>query len=225
MYAVTLLQAATTVRNGVFGGPDAGTSGTGDVCPLTDTYNGKTYCDGYDAVDSSGNNVVVDSYDGVGDTCTCKSNDGGCFDASPRDGTKSTSIAGIWVDNWNGTKDTFVLELVNCSGGTGSFGYTGINTAPATNDIATLAGGTLTKYQQVSVHGVVTSAWGPSSTGSFGFTMQDPGGGPKSALNVSRPSVSSSSANRPTVGDYVLVTGTLSMSGPKGGPLSLTIHL
>lgn len=97
--------------------------------------------------------------------------------------------------------------------------------AHPTTDIATLANGTITRYQQASVHGVVTSVWTDAKYSEFGFTMSDPAGGPMSALAVKKGSPSLSTSTVPAIGDYVLVTGTVTEAGPKGGPQSITIHL
>jgi hypothetical protein len=60
-----------------------------------------------------------------------------------------------------------------------------------------------------------------TTTGSFGFAMEDPGGGNNSGIAVTKGKTSTTTSTAPAIGDYVSVTGTIR----KEGPVALTIHL
>ena len=173
-------------------------------CPLPYTStSGHTYCDGDNAVDDSGNTVIVDTFSFLGAHPPC---------TVPTSGSK-TSVTGIWQDNYDYTAhtDTFVLALADCAGIGAGTAYAGTATPSASTDIATLLGN-FTNNTQVTVHGVVVAVW--SATSSFGFVIQDPAGGPDSGIKVSKGSTSTSTATAPAVGDYVTVVGTAKAEGP-----------
>ncbi len=182
-------------------------------CPLPHTSStGKVYCDGFNAKDTSGHAVIVDTFGFLGTKPGCT--------LPPTDGTAYTAITGVWVDNYDATAktDTFVVAPTRC-GDLGSSGTSTGSTPTASTDIATLLASFPDGQQVSNIHGVVIAAW--SSTTSFGFTMEDPQGGPASGLTVSKGKTSTSTAVVPKVGDYVSVSGT----AKKEGPVSRSIRL
>jgi hypothetical protein len=64
----------------------------------------------------------------------------------------------------------------------------------------------------ISVHGVVVARW-RSSSGAFGFAMQDPDGAPASGVRVVRSRSSLIPASAPEVGDWVRVTARTARDG------------
>jgi hypothetical protein len=181
-------------------------------CPLPFTASdGTVYCDGFDAKQDGGSSLVADTFSYLGTGAPCAGS------LPPADGTALSKISGVWEvkhDNASGA-DTYVLSLTDCSDVGLGTPYAGTGSAGATTEIATLiasfAAGTT-----VTVQGVVVAAFGPTGSGAFGFTIEDPAGGPNAGIAVTRSgSSSSSSANPPAVGDVVQVTGTTALQGPK----------
>jgi hypothetical protein len=180
---LTTLNASTTVSN--------------NPCPLPYMSMGRTYCDGFNATDSSSNTVIVDTFSYLGPHPSC---------TLPTSGTLS-SISGIWQGNYDSTTrmTTWVLALVDCSGVGLGTPYAGRNAPPSSTDVHdTLASGT--NGSMVTVKGIVVGTWSASTA--FGFTLQDTGGS-HSGIKVTRGKMSTSTATAPHVGDYVTVTGKL----------------
>ncbi len=173
-------------------------------CPLpyTNPTTGKTYCDGFNA-QVSGSSVVVDTFSFLGTKNTCV----------PKSGSVAT-VTGIWQDEYqSSTKtDLFVLALTDCSGVGAGPAYSGTATATASTDIANLLGN-FAKGTTVTVSGVVIGRW-TTTSGPFGFVIQDPAGGPDSGIKVSKGKSSTSTAAAPQIGDYVTVSGTAVAAGP-----------
>jgi hypothetical protein len=189
------------------------TTSSTSPCPLPYTSStGKVYCDGFNAKDSSGNAVIVDTFSFLGSKPGCT--------LPPPDGTSYSAITGVWVDSYNSTTktDTFVLTPTVC-GDMNSTGASTGSTPAASTDIATLLAAFPDGQQVNNIKGVVIGAW--SSTTSFGFTMEDPQGGPSSAINVSKGKTSTSASTVPKIGDLVSVSGT----AKKEGPVSFAIRL
>ena len=65
-----------------------------------------------------------------------------------------------------------------------------------------------TSSTSVTLKGVVVATRPASSTGAFGFVIEDPAGGPASGIKVLRSKTSTSTATPPAIGDLVTVTGT-----------------
>ncbi len=190
-------------------------------CPVPfTTATGKTYCDGFNAVDAAGQAVVVDSFTYLGTGAPCYAQ----MPTNPTDSLTLPSIGGVWGDNYNSTTgvDQLVLNLATCADMPGvaqGTPYAGVNMPPMTTDIAMLLS-SFSPGATVTVHGVVIAAWSSSSTGSFGFSMEDPAGGPGAGIAVVRPSNSNSTTVAPNLGDYVSVTGFIVAAG-----VSYEIHL
>jgi hypothetical protein len=184
-------------------------------CPpafvYTATTTGKSYCDGFYAQVPDGGaeiNVLVDDFSFLSSSSTCSST----FNATPL-----ATIRGLWSDYYNsslpaGMQDNYVIALTACSDVGVGAAYAGTGTPTASTDIHTLLTGTTADGSTVTVSGVVVAAWGPSSSGSFGFALNDPAGGPQAGLSVSRASTSSSCAAAPAIGDYITVTGAFQKS-------------
>jgi hypothetical protein len=183
------------------------TTTSDNPCPLLFTSTTcaippcKTYCDGFNAKDSAGNVAVVDIFGYLGVNPPCKAGL-----PAVMDGGTPSKLSGIWEDNYNSTTmvNLWVLAPTDCSGVNLANPYAGTATPPQTNDIHALVTNFVSNAV-VSVHGVVTGRW--TAAGAFGFTMQDPTGGPQSAIKVMRGKSSTSTSAAPNVGDYVLVNG------------------
>jgi hypothetical protein len=181
-----------------------GTPGGG--CPSVFVY--QTYCDGFNAVVSAGGDggvVLVDDFDYLSNSTACQ---------NQFNNATLTSVRGLWYDYYNSAatpKDNYSIALTACSDVTGTGGYTGTGTAPSTptnsQTVHALRTGTGTDGSTQTVSGVVVAHWGPSSTGSFGFSIQDAAGGPTTGVAVTRSKTSCSQASVPNIGDYVTVTG------------------
>jgi len=183
-------------------------------CPLPHTSStGKLYCDGFNAKDSSSNAVVVDTFDYLGSMPGCT--------LPPTDGTHYTAITGVWTDDYDSTAhtDTFVIAPSACSD-LNSTGTSSGSTPPSSTDIANLAANFPDGMTVSNIHGVVIAVY-TSTTGAFGFVMEDPGGGNNSGILVTKAKTSTSTSTVPAIGDYVSVTGT----ARKSGPVSTTIHI
>lgn len=179
------------------------TTSSNTPCPLPYTSGGKTYCDGFNAKDSAQHAVVVDTFNYLGANPACKA-------TLPTSGQTLSTITGVWEDSYDpvAKTDTWALALTDCAGVGQGTAYAGTNTPPVSTAIHTL----ITTYpgpgQTVTVSGVVVATRPASSSGSFGFSIEDPAGGEQAALKVSRSKSSTSTAASPAVGDYVTVTGT-----------------
>jgi hypothetical protein len=190
------------------------TTSSATPCPLPHTSStGKLYCDGFNAKDASSNAVVIDTFDYMGAMPTCM--------LPPTDGTHYSAITGVWTDDYDSTAhtDTFAIALSGCAD-LNSTGSSSGSTPTASTDIANLAANFPDGMMVSNIHGVVIAAY-TSTTGAFGFVMQDPGGGDNSGILVTRAKTSTSTSTAPAIGDYVSVTGT----ARKSGPVSKTIHI
>ena len=168
-----------------------------DPCPLPFVSGTKTYCDGFNAVDAHGNKVVVDTFTFLGTSPPCKAQ-------LPPTGTYA-AIRGVWDTTFVNSKPVWVLAPTECADlGLGA-STNGTGTAPATSEVHGLLN-SFSPGAVVTVHGVVTALH--ESTKSFTLTVQDPAGGPTSAILVYKRKASPSTAVAPARGDYVTITGT-----------------
>ncbi len=186
-------------------GPDAGPGPYSDMrvrlalaaqvrtrpCPLPSG----SYCDGFVAVDEAGHAVVVDTYAYLGPKPRCR--------AAWADGASVLSLTGIWQQRRTGTTEQSVLALASCDGLNGQETGSGAP-APPSEDIRTLQGSWAAGLR-VTVIGLVVARWS-SSSGAFGFTLQDPGGVPRSGVRAFRSKSSTMPGPAPEVGDRVRVT-------------------
>ena len=120
------------------------------------------------------------------------------------------TITGIWDDSYNPTTKvtTWVLTLTDCAGIGKGTAYAGTAVLAASTEVHALLAAFPSSPGAVTVKGVVVASRPASSTGSFGFAIEDPAGGADAAIKVLRGKTSSSTATSPSVGDYVTVTGT-----------------
>ena len=189
--ALVKLNVATTTSN--------------SPCPLPFTSGTMTFCDGFNASDSAQHVVVVDTFNYLGTSAPCKT-------TLPSSGPSQSlpSISGIWDNSYNPTTKvtTWVLTLTSCSGIGQGTAYAGTGVPPSSTEVHSLISAFPSSPSVVTVKGLVIAARPASSTGSFGFAIEDPMGGPASAIKVLRGKTSASTAAAPSVGDYVTVTGT-----------------
>jgi predicted extracellular nuclease len=85
--------------------------------------------------------------------------------------------------------------------------------APPSTDIRELQAGWGLGLR-VSVRGVVVARW-KSTSGAFGFALQDPDGAPRSGVRVVRSKSSSTPAAAPEVGDLVRITARTGTSSDR----------
>jgi len=83
--------------------------------------------------------------------------------------------------------------------------------APPSDEVRQLVSG-WAPGRLVSVHGVVVARW-KSSSGAFGFAMQDPDGAPSSGVRLVRSRSSPVPASAPEVGDWIRVTARATRDG------------
>ena len=155
-----------------------------------------SFCDGFAVVDANGAMIAVDTYSYLGPKPPCR--------ASWVDGSAVSSISGVWQQRTSGATELSVLALATCEGLDGPAPGAGIP-APPSSDVRQLREGWAPGVP-VSVIGVVVARW-RSSSGAFGFALQDPDGAPASGVRVLRPKGSSTVASAPEIGDRVRVTG------------------
>lgn len=160
------------------------------------------YCDGFAAVDARGLTIAVDTYAYLGPKPPCRSR--------WTDGAPVSSLAGVWQQRSSGTASLSVLALATCSGLDGPESQGGVP-APASDDVHRLITGWAPGLS-VSVKGVVVARW-KSSSGAFGFALQDPDGAPASGVRVVRSRTSSIPASAPEMGDWVRVTARTARTG------------
>lgn len=160
-------------------------------CPLPSG----SYCDGFAAVDDAGHEVAVDTYAYLGPKPRCRS--------AWADGASVLSLSGVWQQRRTGTTEQSVLALATCDGLNGEESGSGAP-APPSDDIRTLQSAWAAGLR-VTVIGVVVARW-TSSSGAFGFALQDPDGAPRSGVRVFRGKSSTVSGPAPEVGDRVRVT-------------------
>jgi hypothetical protein len=160
-------------------------------CPLPSG----SYCDGFAAVDDADHEVAVDTYAYLGPKPRCRS--------AWAEGAPVHSLAGVWQQRGSGPTEQSVLALATCDGLNGQEPDAG-SPAPSSSDIRTLQSAWAPALA-VTVTGVVVARW-TSSSGAFGFTLQDPDGAPSSGVRVFRGKSSSVRAAAPAIGDLVRVT-------------------
>jgi hypothetical protein len=160
-------------------------------CPLPSG----NYCDGFAAVDDLGHEVAVDTYAYLGPKPRCRS--------AWVDGAIVLSLTGVWQQRRTGTTEQSVLALATCDGLNGEESGSGAP-APASDDIRTLQSAWAAGFR-VTVTGVVVARW-TSSSGAFGFTLQDPDGTARSGVRVFRGKSSTVASQAPEAGDRVRVT-------------------
>jgi hypothetical protein len=161
-----------------------------------------SYCDGFAVVDERGQVIAVDTYAYLGPKPSCRSR--------WTEGTRVASLSGIWQQRTSGTASLSVLALASCDGLDGPEPPGG-TPAPTSNDVHQLVAGWM-PGRRVSVRGVVVARW-KSSSGAFGFALQDPDGAPASGVRVVRSRTSPVPASAPEVGDRVRVTAETARSG------------
>ena len=172
-------------------------------CPLPFTSSsGQTFCDGLNLTDGT-STAILDTFSFLGKAPAC---------TVPTTGSLAT-VTGLWSDKFDPTAhtETWVLSIVDCAGiGLGT-AYAGTGVAPSSTDVHDFMTN-FTANTSVTLKGVVTAKF-TGSTGSFGFSLQDPAGGPNSGIMVIRGKASTTTAVAPAVGDYVTVTGTSAADG------------
>jgi len=161
-----------------------------------------SYCDGFAVVDPGGQLVAVDTYAYLGAKPSCRSR--------WTEGTRLASVAGIWQQRISGSGALSVLALATCDG------LDGIEQpldarSPPSDDVRLLLAG-WAPGRVVSVRGIVVARW-KSSSGAFGFALQDPDGAPSSGVKLVRARNSPVPASAPEVGDQVRVTARTARSG------------
>ena len=161
-----------------------------------------SYCDGFAVVDASGATIAVDSYAYLGAKPTCR--------ARWAEGTRVASVSGIWQQRGSGAGAISVLALSRCDDLDGPQPPEG-SPSPPSDEIRQLVSG-WAQGRLVSVHGVVVARW-KSSSGAFGFAMQDPDGAPGSGVRLVRSRSSAVPASAPEVGDWVRVTARTARDG------------
>ena len=154
-----------------------------------------SYCDGFAVVCTEGGTIAVDTYAYLGPKPTCRSR--------WAEGAHVTSISGIWQQRTSGTASLSVLALASCAGLEGPESPAG-SPAPPSDDVRTLVSG-WGPALAVSVKGVVVARW-KSTSGAFGFALQDPDGSPASGVRVVRSRTSPIPASAPEIGAWVRVT-------------------
>ena len=157
-----------------------------------------SYCDGFAVVDSVGRTIAVDTYAYLGPKPTCRSR----WTA----GARVTALDGIWQQHGS----LSVLALASCDGIDGAESEDAAP-PPSTDDVHQLLAGWAPGLG-VSVRGLVVARW-KSSSGAFGFAMQDPDSSPASGVRVVRSRTSPIPASAPEVGDRVRVTARTSRTG------------
>ena len=161
-----------------------------------------SYCDGFAVLDASGATIAVDSYAYLGAKPSCRTR--------WAEGTRVASLSGIWQQRGSGAGALSVLALSRCDDLDGPPPAEG-SPAPSSDDVHQLVSG-WAPGRLVSVRGVVVARW-KSSSGAFGFAMQDPDGAPSSGVRVVRSKTSPVPASAPEVGDWVRVTARASRDG------------
>lgn len=161
-----------------------------------------SYCDGFAVVDPHGGSIAVDTYAYLGPKPSCRSR--------WTDGATVSSLSGIWQQRSSGTTSLSVLALSSCAGLDGPEPAAG-PPSPASDDVRRLLTG-WGPGLAVSVRGLVVARW-KSSSGAFGFALQDPDGAPASGVRVVRSRTSPVPVSAPEVGDWIRVTARTGRSG------------
>jgi len=160
-----------------------------------------SYCDGFAVLDEAGQTIAVDTYAYLGPKPSCR--------ARWADGSPVSALAGIWQQQ-SGPTVLSVLALASCDGLDGVEPTAGVP-APPSDDVHRL----IDEWGPglpVAVTGIVVARW-KSSSGAFGFALQDPGGAPASGVRVTRSRTSPVPASAPEVGERVRVTARTARSG------------
>src|SRR5262249_20847198 len=134
-----------------------------------------SYCDGFAVLDQSGAIIAIDSYAYLGPKPACR--------ARWAEGTRVASLSGIWQQRGSGAAALSVLALSSCDDLDGPLAPEG-SPAPPSDEVHQLVSG-WAPGRLVSVRAVVVARW-KSSSGAFGFAMQDPDGMPLSGVRVVR---------------------------------------
>jgi hypothetical protein len=163
-----------------------------------------SYCDGFAVVDDRGRTLAVDTYAYLGPKPACR--------ARWAEGARVTIVRGIWQQRSSGPSLLSVVALASCEDLDGPEPPGGVP-APASDEVHQLVAGWAPGLT-VSVRGVVVARW-RSSSGAFGFAMQDPDGAPASGIRAVRSRTSPFPASAPEVGDWVQVTARTSRSGER----------
>jgi hypothetical protein len=161
-----------------------------------------SYCDGFAVVDASGATIAVDTYAYLGPKPACRTR--------WTEGARVASLRGVWQQRAAGAARLSVVALSSCDDLDGPAPAEG-SPAPPSTEVRQLVSGWL-PGRLISVHGVVVARW-RSSSGAFGFAMQDPDGAPASGVRVVRSRSSLIPASAPEVGDWVRVTARTARDG------------
>ena len=161
-----------------------------------------SYCDGFAVLDPAGRAVAVDTYAYLGSKPACR--------GRWTEGAPLTSVSGVWQLRTSGTDILSVLAPASCDGLDGAEADAG-EPAPPSADVQQLLSG-WAPGRLVVVRGVVVARW-RSSSGAFGFALQDPDGAPASGVRVVRAKASPFPASPPEVGDRVRVTARTARTG------------
>jgi hypothetical protein len=161
-----------------------------------------SYCDGFALVDGEGRTVAVDTYAYLGAKPSCR--------ARWTEGARIAIVSGIWQQRTSGATALSVVALASCDDLDGPRATSG-SPAPASDDVQQLVSGWV-PGRPVAVRGVVVARW-KSSSGAFGFALQDPDGATRSGIRVTRSRTSPVPASAPEVGDWVRVTARTASTG------------
>ena len=161
-----------------------------------------SYCDGFAVLDQSGAIVAIDSYAYLGPKPACR--------ARWAEGSRVASLSGIWQQRGSGAAALSVLALSSCDDLDGPAPAEG-SPAPPSDEVHQLVSG-WAPGRLVSVRGLVVARW-KSSSGAFGFAMQDPDGAPSSGVRLVRSRSSPVPASAPEVGDWIRVTARTARDG------------
>ena len=154
-----------------------------------------SYCDGFALVDGEGRTIAIDTYAYLGPKPSCR--------ARWTEGTRIAIVSGIWQQRTAGAMALSVVALAACEDLDGARATAG-SPAPSSDDVRQLVSG-WAPGRSVAVRGVVVARW-KSSSGAFGFALQDPDGAPRSGVRVVRAKSSATPAAAPEVGDLIQLT-------------------
>lgn len=173
-------------------------------CPLPYVTSTKTLCDGFTATGSTGP-LVINDYQYLGATPTCAT-------SLPPVGPLGTTT-GVWETHYDYPTQvtTWVLSPTTCADlGLGTT-TPGTGHVASTTDIAQALTPFPTTLRVVAVRGVVVATH--LATSSYSFVIQDPLGGPHSGASVvKKKKTGVALGTPPAIGDYVLVTGTATVT-------------
>jgi hypothetical protein len=147
--------------------------------------------------------VAVDTYSYLGPNPSCR--------ARWTEGTRLGSLAGIWQQRSSGSTQLSVVALASCDDLDPAGAASTASPAPPSDDVRQLISG-WAPGRPVAVRGVVVARW-KSSSGAFGFALQDPDGASRSGVRVVRSRTSPIPASAPEMGDWIRVTATTARTG------------